>query len=350
MDVDGYLGKYISSHTLKDIGTISWADLQPEKDITEISIKNLNPIEVLRLAKIYDCDIDGKTGSSSAIIKEGEEKFIDGASYTGTQGVSISEVSGISASIIHGKRVSWTRGDTLSNTKGNEYSTHIETADLDYFANATRSMSKKYHAKDMISSYTTAAAIITNKVSVGEVLSATVATDITKAYLSRTKSKVTLTGLDHKTSAGISSYANSIFGRINSNSVATRIMASNIATERITIDRTNLTVQISSNISFNVARNTFDAFDKTASTAGIEINEREKLINKKGLIINKVSSLINNVTNKMITGEFSIETQKLKISETEQSNKINKIATEVVEIRETAGRTHTNSTNLQIIL
>jgi hypothetical protein len=134
--------QYSSSH--KDAqnygndGVLSWADVLPDPVLTDVNVDTLNPAKILDMAqKFFEGNIDGKSGGGSRTLKEGEEKFIHGAGYTGIKGINITEVSGISASIVHGKNVSWTKGDVFVCIDGNQNISRISVNQLDSKINAT---------------------------------------------------------------------------------------------------------------------------------------------------------------------------------------------------------------------
>lgn len=140
-DISGYAGDFVAANKVNSGGGLSWADISPTSEVAKIDVTTLNPESVIKLATSHDQDIDGKSGAGTSTVKEGEERFIFGASYSGTQGVSISEVSGVSASIAHGKRVSWLDGDSWSYQKGG--SSHSEQELKDIFSNT--------NARDIVS-------------------------------------------------------------------------------------------------------------------------------------------------------------------------------------------------------
>jgi hypothetical protein len=117
-----YTENYISSHNFRGVGECnSWANVAPDEDIALQDVKKLNIENALVLAKVRDGDIDGFTNNATSSVKEGDESFTVGASYSGTRGVNISEVSGLKATYIRGKKVSWLDGDSWTKNTGGDY-------------------------------------------------------------------------------------------------------------------------------------------------------------------------------------------------------------------------------------
>lgn len=130
----GYLGEFAARGGVHSNGTSSWADEPAAEVIASIAVTNFDLAKCLETTSTFDGDIDGKYSSTgSSTVKEGEERFVIGASYLGTRGVSITEVSGLLGSFVHGKRVTWTDGDIWVRQKqGKMYKTDLETNSFDY--------------------------------------------------------------------------------------------------------------------------------------------------------------------------------------------------------------------------
>lgn len=111
----GYLGNFFAAGQVRAGSvTSSWANVDVDQGIAATAVCGLDIDAALALAKTLDGDIDGKSNTGTSTVKEGEERFIFGASYSGQQGVSISETSGVSANYVKGKRISWLAGDQWS--------------------------------------------------------------------------------------------------------------------------------------------------------------------------------------------------------------------------------------------
>lgn len=110
-----HYSKYVQENTAD-----TWANAKPPVELTNCIVNDLAIGEAIKLAHMFDGDIDGKANSGTSSCKEGSESFIFGANYSGTRGVAISEVSGVSASYVRGKRVSWLDGDSWSYQEGGD--------------------------------------------------------------------------------------------------------------------------------------------------------------------------------------------------------------------------------------
>ena len=109
---DGYLGNFFAAGQVRaGAGDSSWANVDVDPVIAATAVRLLDIDAALKLATHVDGDIDGKSNTGTSTVKEGEEKFVFGASYSGLQGIGISEITGISANYVKGKRVFWLAGD-----------------------------------------------------------------------------------------------------------------------------------------------------------------------------------------------------------------------------------------------
>jgi hypothetical protein len=310
----GYLGSFIAANQVNIGGQVSWADVSPHGDIYKINIATLNPEAILAEAQKLDGDINGKSSTGSSIVKEGEEKFIFGAGYTGTQGVSITEVSGISASIVHGKKVVWTDGDLFVKVDGKEYITNITTEKLATKISAQLMKSENYAkiaissniAAPLVSSHTTSAVQNTSTASALKNTLTLTASNLTSTFALL---NLTLTGaIYNKTYI----YADTIFA---SNTAAKIIETINKAPTRIQKDFTKLTAQISEGNFFNVANNTFEAYEKSLKLINEVVSAVEMQTSETKLDIKKVENSIKNSGTNYQETKINIETKKL-----EQSN------------------------------
>lgn len=312
---DGYLGTFVAANQINSGGKISWADISATDDIKEINIATLNPETILAKAQSLDQDIDGKSGAGSSSVKEGEERFIFGASYTGTQGVSISEISGIFASITHGKRVTWTDGDVFAKTKGQDYIVDID-ANVIAFTTNSDSLTFERNVKGTMSSSVKANKFETETTSHTNI-STTFANYIQNASACTLRTTQAISGVSQTTNLAV--YLNVMnFSPVSHVlNCAAYSYAVNVGSSRFSLDFTRITAQISKGLFFNVAANSLDTFQAAASKIGVDINSTDLKISEKKANIEKIHDQIKSVTNFFNQGEVVVEKNKVNIENNE---------------------------------
>ena len=118
---NNYKGDYVASNAIHNVGlSTSWANVPPESSIILQDVTKIDIERSIFLAQELDGDINGQANNATSSCKEGEETFIFGASYSGTQGVRVSEISGLDAKYVRGKRVSWLDGDSWNFQKNGD--------------------------------------------------------------------------------------------------------------------------------------------------------------------------------------------------------------------------------------
>lgn len=329
-----YKGDYIATNTRRQVDpNTTWANVPPDPDILFSDVTQLNIEKSLTLAARFDGDIDGKANNSTSSCKEGDESFVFGASYSGTQGISISEVSGLSSSYVRGKRVSWLNGDSWTYQTGGD--AHSESD--------SNKISSKVKAENISSSTTSLGHIKTETTTtLDNTTTRTSQAAINSKNTAKLISEVNLFGNSIKISAGANIIA------INTGLILETLNICGIKSEHtlaIYIKKYEKVIGVKEKTTIaksiiestkGVSLQSKDTESKMAESTTEEVNFRtitsnQSTIKNSALIDSSLTALINNgstVSNSasaVTTNQVSTENGSLLI----ENNRIKKIAADI---------------------
>lgn len=267
-----YFGSFAArGNTISTSGT-SWANLPPDKEIATSQVNTLDLKTTLGLAAQFDGDIDGLASVGNSTIKEGEERFVFGASYLGTRGVSITEVSGALGSFVHGKRVNWTDGDIWVRQIGNMYKTDLETDFFDYQLTAKNIVIDRSSKTIKLQTKASDSFFVTNATD-GLSETRTSAGRLHNFAFSKASASVTATSAAFSLAAAVVQTSTAICAATNmAFTISPFIVAYNLGLFRLAIDSTIVTAQISQNSFFNVARNSVSAYETLTEKMNLKVS------------------------------------------------------------------------------
>lgn len=269
----GYMGNYIARGSFASTSGSVWATQAAPADIQSTDVTLLNLDKFIETAKLFDGDVDGVSESNSSnTVKEGEERFIIGASYLGTRGVSITEVSGALGSFVHGKRVNWTDGDIwVRQTIGKMYKTDLETDSFDYQLTAknivvdrsSKTIKLQTKASDSLFVTNAADALLETRTSAGR---------LHNFAFSNASASVTATAAAFSFAAASVQTSTTICAATSTATISPFIFAYNLGLFRLSIDSTIVTAQISQYLFFNVAKNSVSAYETLTEKMNLKVS------------------------------------------------------------------------------
>lgn len=348
-----YLGNFKARGESRS-GDLTWADTDPPVELS-VSAKGPEDLKlgsVIGYATEMDKDIDGgllnknatKEGKkeASSAVKEGEEKFIYGAAYSGLQGISISDSTGLVAAYTRGAKVDWMKGNKWTyqeggwvvsdvNVSSSKSTTNIEN-EYEVELNSKSSAVSNITQKDSIS-LTRSGGVISRE-SIAELAIVTTNTagagivTVNTATAGMTTNNFTPLGILNNNVVGGISNALNVTGLVSSaiNVAGVSIATMNItnifliatkAKIKITRDYTNLSMTISENDSFSAAKNNIEAFKTAATKAGIDIKDVGESMSKIQSALWRHYTKVAEVGNKIEKNNNSVVSCKVRVDESD---------------------------------
>ncbi|WP_397412803.1 hypothetical protein [Polaromonas sp.] len=332
---NSYLGEFAARG---NAGTVvgSWANVKPDDELHNSQVDSLDLETTLSLAKKFDGDIDGLTATGNSTVVEGEERFVFGASYIGTRGVSINETAGLLGSFVHGKRVNWTDGDIWVRQEGGKmYKTDIDTDFVDYQANAKEKISFFRRAgKDIKHTTLAGADIIVGNSAEGYRTKNSVVGLLETSNFAGASAQFTFAGAAISSTFAGAQITLSTTGLSTAVAVSGALLAYNVAPARITVDSTGLTVQLCQNNFYNVASNSIQTYVSSMEKNGITIKMNDVLTEKSSVKLgNTLWEVVKNnlcVTDRTLAiGTSHVNIQNIKAGVSNSDSVFSKAKTSV---------------------
>jgi len=348
-----YLGNFKARGESRS-GDLTWADTDPPVELS-VSAKRPEDLKlgsVIGYATEMDKDIDGgllnknaiKAGKkeASSAVKEGEEKFIYGAAYSGLQGISISDSTGLVAAYTRGAKVDWMKGNKWTYQEGGWVVSDVNVSSSKSTTNVENEYKVEVNSKSSSvsnitqgdsSSLTQVGGSLSRPSTVGRDMITTnmVESGIVTANMAGLGTVTTnISGLGIVTAnivGSISTTINAAVAAVATINASYWVCLITKATKKITLDFVDEAVVLAATKTTNLGKYGITVSDKEVEQVEVKIEISGETVKKSNLDVSKTGTLSRNVNNEVQEVEVSVSVGGSKLESNDSSVSNNKFET-----------------------